>query len=152
MNPPSNNDEGPDPTVTERQDHGEPWIDHQRTIKLDMSGLPGYLASVVIDVDGEEVLVLVREASLGTSAQAYPADWRDVAPHERTGRLQGDLAPRCGRTATTEHFNGRVTTGVCRRHVAVQGDTCEHHADIADQSPEFGWPYKLTKNTKEARR
>lgn len=74
---------------------------------------------MVIGPDGDEVLALVDEEAMDSLAPFRPDDWRQVAPHELTGRLPRGYAPKCGRPTTS----GRP----CRSRVRTPGDRCGVH-------------------------
>ncbi|ORV25525.1 hypothetical protein AWB98_18025 [Mycolicibacterium conceptionense] len=133
-------------------DTGLARIDEIRSETLEDVGLPGYRACTIVTPLGDEQFVLVHEDSLGTPSPAWHPDWREVARHELTGKLQGDLAPLCGRPNTTESYTGTYTSG-CRKHVSVQGDTCDKHRHLADTPPAWDWPVRPAHlSKKQARR
>jgi hypothetical protein len=98
-------------------------IDEHRMAHLDDVGSPGYSAVIAITSDGEERLVLAWRDGVGHPDPYWPDDWRQLAPHELTGRLPKPYAPMCGCTATS---SGRP----CRVRVPMYGDACPRHAPI----------------------
>jgi hypothetical protein len=109
--------------MTERPQRAQ--IDEIRTVSLGDVGLQGYSAATAVTVDGEELLVLAHHGSLDTPAPCCPLDWRDLAPHELTGRLPRAYAPKCGRRAST---SGKP----CRVVVSRYGEACPTHQHVAD--------------------
>lgn len=57
-----------------------------RSAALADVGLPGYVAAVTVDCDGQEHFVLAHGAALGDPTVRYDADCADVA-HEQLGEL-----------------------------------------------------------------
>ena len=102
-------------------------IDEHRMAHLDDQGSPGYTAVVAITADGEERLVLAWREGLTGPDPYWPADWKQIAPHELTGRLPKPFAPTCGSTAT-------ATGRPCRVRVVLFGDACPRHAAIESEA------------------
>lgn len=94
-------------------------IDVGRSRLLDDVGGSHFLCTV-IGPDGDEVLALVDEEAMDSLAPFHPDDWRQLAPHELTGRLPRAYAPKCERPTTS----GRP----CRSRVRNAGDHCAVHA------------------------
>lgn len=110
------NTPAPDPRAGE--------IDEARSVILADVGGHGYLAATVITPSGDEHLVLAHLESLGTASPGWRTDWREIAPHERTGRLPRAFAPKCGRSSSS----GKP----CRTVVAQYGLPCALHQQLAD--------------------
>ena len=66
------------PTLTPDPDP----IDRQRACDLGRAGLPGYCAAVVVNSQGEEILML---AQYNQGEGDYITDWAAIAPHEVPG-------------------------------------------------------------------
>lgn len=107
-------------------DTGRPWLDGLRTVGLDDVGGSGYHVGVMISHSGEECFVLVDGASLGTPAPVWVANWRDLAPHELTGRLPRAYAPKCGRASAS----GRP----CKNVVGQYGQHCSNHQHLTQEA------------------
>lgn len=61
-------------------------VDSARTVNLADVGAPGYLAAVVVDLNGDERLVLVRRCDVGNFSSLFDDSCRDVE-HEQLGQL-----------------------------------------------------------------
>ncbi len=61
-------------------------LDPRRLARLGDVGLPGYVAAVVVDCDGETNLMLARVDAINDPAATYNAGCPD-APHDQLGPL-----------------------------------------------------------------
>ena len=102
-------------------------IDHTQSACLCDSGLPGYVAAVLVASDGCQDLVLVDRELVGDGRTTYNHT-TPAAPHERLGplphevreRIWGDIL-RCGRA--------RCDGQPCRQRVKEPGQSCAVHCD-----------------------
>ena len=118
--------------------------DSRRATCLCDAGAPDYVATVAVDSDGCEHLVLAERYSIGDEHVRYDATCRDV-PHEQTGPLPLEYVRRlmisirsagvhrCGRPTKT---TGRP----CRIEVTPPGEACGLHrgravSGVLDSAP-----------------
>lgn len=92
-------------------------------------GLPGYVAAVAVDSDGEAHLLLAEWGSVGDEAKRYDP-LTAQAPHDQTGPLPLEYVRRLTISSRRTHRCGRATrtTGKpCRMEVAWPGQACGFH-------------------------
>jgi len=94
-------------------------------------GLPGYVAAVAVDSDGEAHLLLAEWGSVGDEAKRYDP-LTAQAPHEQTGPLPIEYVHRITISRRQRgHRCGRLTKAgrPCRIAVRRPGDACGLHRE-----------------------
>lgn len=105
------------------------FIDNRRTAYLCDVGQPDYIATIALDTDGAEHLVLAQQTAIGDPNVTYDVGCA-AAAHEQLGPLPLDVVKRITISSRTHRCGQRTKAGTpCRTPVHRHGETCAWHRE-----------------------